>query len=213
MNDFMSFGLHRCWKHIAIAHLSLRPDHRVLDLAGGTGDLTIKIQRQLGPQGHVTLSDINPDMLQVGRDRLLNQGIHRNIDFIEANAEHLPFANNHFDRVIIGFGLRNVTDKMAALQEMVRVIKPGGRVIILEFSTTTLPALQKFYDAYSFNIIPKLGKWVANDEASYRYLVESIRMHPNQACLQKMMLDAGFDEAGFSNLTGGIVAIHHGMKY
>ena len=213
MNDFMSFGLHRCWKTIAISHLALRPDHQVLDLAGGTGDLTMKILSKLSAAGHVTLSDINADMLQVGKDRLLDHGFYKQLDIVEANAEQLPFDNNQFHRVIMGFGLRNVTDKPKALQEIYRVLKPGGQLIVLEFSKTTLPILSQFYDQFSFKIIPKIGKWVAKDEASYQYLVESIRRHPDQAALKSMMLSSGFDEVCYSNLSGGIVAIHKGVKY
>ena len=213
MNDFMSFGLHRCWKRIAIQHLALRPHHHVLDLAGGTGDFTLKIAPQLNDQGRITLSDINPDMLSVGKDRLLDKGLHQNIDIVEANAEQLPFTDNQFHRVVMAFGLRNVTHKDQALQQIYRVLKPGGHVIILEFSHTTLPLLKQFYDAYSFNVIPKIGKWVANDEASYQYLVESIRRHPDQEALKKMMTESGFDHASFTNLSGGIVAIHKGVKY
>ena len=213
MNDFMSFGMHRCWKKIAISHLSLRPNHHVLDLAGGTGDLTMKILPALNSQGHVTLSDINADMLKVGKQRLLDHGFYKHWDIVEANAEQLPFQNNQFHRAIMAFGLRNVTDKAQALKEIYRVLKPGGRLIVLEFSKTTLPILSQFYDQYSFKVIPKIGKWVANDEASYQYLVESIRRHPDQDTLKKMMLTAGFEQAHYTNCSGGIVAIHQGVKY
>jgi demethylmenaquinone methyltransferase / 2-methoxy-6-polyprenyl-1,4-benzoquinol methylase len=213
MNDFMSFGLHRVWKHIAIKHLAIQPTQHILDLAGGTGDLTAKIHPLIRSPGNITISDINPEMLQQGKQRLLNQGIISNIKFIEANAEELPFADNSFDRVIMGFGLRNVTHKNKALSDIYRTLKPGGRLIVLEFSQPTNPILSKMYDLYSFNIIPKIGKFIAKDEDSYRYLVESIRMHPNQTKLKDMMIEAGFDEVSFTNLTGGVVAIHKGFKY
>jgi len=213
MNDFMSFGLHRIWKNLAISHLLVRAGHRVLDLAGGTGDLTLKIRPIVGETGEIVLSDINPEMLTVGKNRIINKGHFTNIRYVEANAEQLPFPNNHFDRVIIGFGLRNVTHKEKALKEIYRVLAPGGRLIILEFSTPTLKTLKQFYDQYSFKLIPKIGKWVAQDEASYQYLVESIRMHPDQSTLTNMLLENGFDQASHVNLSSGIVAIHKGDKF
>jgi len=213
MNDLMSFGIHRLWKKLAIDLLNVRKGNSVLDIAGGTGDLTLKISRQLGKTGRVVLSDINANMLAVGRDRLLDAGIVHNVDVVLADAEKLPFADNMFDRMIIGFGLRNVTDKLAALKSMYRVLKPGGRAIVLEFSKPVVPGLKQVYDAYSFKILPWLGKRVLNDEHSYRYLAESIRMHPDQVTLKQMMETAGFEKCDVHNLTGGIVAIHRGYKF
>lgn len=213
MNDLMSLGIHRFWKKLAIDLLSVRTGHQVLDIAGGTGDLTAKISRLIGEKGKVILSDINSSMLSTGKDRLLDMGIFKNVDFVLADAEKLPFENNQFDRMIIGFGLRNVTDKDAALRSMFRCLKPGGRAIILEFSKPTLPGLKPIYDAYSFKILPWLGKKILNDENSYRYLAESIRMHPDQATLKSMMENAGFEKCDVHNLTGGIVAIHRGYKF
>ncbi len=213
MNDLMSMGIHRLWKHIAIQLvMPMKGDH-VLDLAGGTGDLSIKLHQLVGESGHVVLSDINSSMLAEGKKRFLNRGIIQRVDFMEINAEQIPFPEASFNIVTIGFGLRNVTDKQRALNEMRRVLKPGGRLIVLEFSKPVSPLLSKVYDAYSFNILPKLGKWVANDEDSYRYLAESIRMHPDQHTLKSMMQLAGFDEVSFHNLTGGIVAIHRGIVF
>lgn len=213
MNDLMSLGIHRLWKKFAIDLLSVRKGQVVLDIAGGTGDLTAKISEKIGNAGKVILSDINSSMLSVGRDRMINQGLFGNIEFAQVNAEILPFADNTFDRIIIGFGLRNVTDKDAALRSMFRVLKPGGRALILEFSKPTLPGLKPIYDAYSFKILPWLGKTVLNDENSYRYLAESIRMHPDQVTLQKMMQDAAFENCDYHNLSGGIVAVHRGFKF
>jgi len=213
MNDLMSFGIHRWWKRVAIDCCSVRPGHCVLDLAGGSGDLTARLSPLAGDQGRVILADINPDMLRVGRNRLLDQGIYGNVQFILANAESLPFPNNYFDRIIIGFGLRNITDKESALSAMYRVLKPGGRLIILEFSKPIISFLQPLYDAYSFKVLPWLGEFVAHDAASYQYLAESIRMHPDQETLKKMVLAAGFDRCHYQNLSGGIVAIHQGVKY
>lgn len=213
MNDLMSFGIHRVWKYFAVNLCAIRPGQKVLDLAGGSGDLSLKLSPLVGNHGRVVLADINNAMLEVGRTRLLDAGIHQNIKFVQANAEHLPFQDNYFDCIIIGFGLRNVTNKSQALRSMFRVLKPGGRLIILEFSTPTSKPLQKIYDAYSFSILPKLGKWITEDEKSYRYLAESIRMHPNQATLLCMMQQAGFEDCNFQNLTGGIVALHKGYKY
>lgn len=213
MNDFMSFGLHRLWKDIAIQHLAIRAHHHVLDLAGGTGDLTAKIQPLLNPPGSITLSDINPEMLEQGKKRLLDQGIFQSIDFVLADAETLPFSDNQFDRVIMGFGLRNVTQKDRAIKEIFRCLKPGGRFIVLEFSEPKHDILKTAYDFYSFNCIPKIGKWVTQDEASYQYLVESIRMHPNQENLKTLLEQGGFEDVSYHNLTGGIVAIHKGFKY
>src|SRR3989338_6508491 len=213
MNYLMSLGIHRLWKKFAIDLLSLRPGHMVLDIAGGTGDLAAKISKKIGPTGKVVLSDINSSMLSVGKDRMLDSGIFNNITYAQADAEKLPFADNTFDRLIIGFGLRNVTDKEAALRSMFRVLKPGGRTLILEFSKPTLPGLKPIYDAYSFKILPWLGKKILNDEDSYRYLAESIRMHPDQKTLENMMKNAGFENCDYHNLSGGIVAVHRGFKF
>lgn len=212
MNDLMSFGVHRLWKHFARGTLDIRPNHLVLDLAGGTGDLAIKISHAVKPNGRVVLADINDAMLAAGRDRSLDAGCN-NIDITQVDAQCLPFPDNHFDRIIIGFGLRNVTDKAEALRSMYRVLKPGGRLVVLEFSKANLPGLKQLYDAYSFSLLPKLGKWVANDEDSYRYLAESIRMHPDQATLNQMLQTAGFDKTDYCNLSGGIVAVHRGFKF
>ena len=213
MNDLMSLGVHRLWKRFTINKSQLRPGHKALDLAGGSGDLTASIAPVVGETGHVTLSDINADMLRVGRDRLLNEGIYKQISVVQANAESLPFPSNHFDRVFISFGLRNVTHKQTALQEMYRVLAPGGQLLVLEFSTPVLPGLKPLYDMYSFNLLPWLGKVVAKDEASYRYLAESIRKHPDQETLLGMLKQTGLDNCQYHNLTGGIVALHRGYKY
>jgi len=212
MNDLMSLGVHRLWKHFALSQTGLRPGQRALDVAGGTGDLSIGMLRQVGKTGHVFLTDINPAMLERGRDRLLDAGFVGNVECLVADAEKLPFDDNSFDCVTIGFGLRNVTDKAAALASMYRVLKAGGQLIVLEFSKPTLPGLGPLYDAYSFSILPRLGRFVANDEASYRYLAESIRMHPDQETLLGMLRDAGFSLARYHNLSGGIVALHRGYK-
>ena len=213
MNDLMSAGLHRLWKRFALAQTGLRPGQRALDVASGTGDLGAGLARQVGKDGLAILTDINREMLSRGRDRLIDRGIASNVAFVLANAEALPFADRSFDCVTIGFGLRNVTDKPAALVSMRRVLKPGGRLLVLEFSKPTLEFLRPAYDAYSFNVLPRLGGIVAGDAASYRYLAESIRMHPDQETLAKMMREAGFDEARWHNLAGGIVALHVGVVY
>lgn len=213
MNDLMSLGIHRLWKKQAISMLQLKEGMQVLDLAGGTGDLTAKISQHIGDNGRVVLSDINSSMLTVGKRKLLDKGIFNNVDFVEANAEALPFEDNTFDRIIIGFGLRNVTDKLAALKSMYRTLKPGGQCLVLEFSTPTVAPVKKLYDFYSFTILPKIGKWVANDEDSYRYLAESIRVHPPQEKLAELMQGAGFEDVRYYNLSAGIVAIHQGRKY
>lgn len=213
MNDLMSLGIHRLWKKFAIDLMRVRQGHVVLDIAGGTGDLTAKIRKKVGNSGKVILSDINSSMLSIGRSRMLDQGLIENIEYVLANAEMLPFADHAFDRLMIGFGLRNVTNKEAALNAMFRVLKPGGSAMILEFSQPTLPGLKLLYDAYSFKILPWLGKKVLNDEHSYRYLAESIRMHPDQKTLQTMMQQAGFENCDYHNLSGGIVAVHRGFKY
>ena len=213
MNDAMSFGLHRLWKQFTIAQSDVRPGNHVLDIAGGTGDLSLAFLKKVGKTGLVILSDINEKMLQQGRNRLIDKGITENIEFVQADAENLPFHDNQFDCLSIAFGLRNVTDKQRALHSMYRVLKPGGRLLVLEFSKPVTPLLNKIYDGYSFNIIPKLGRFIANDEASYQYLVESIRMHPDQETLKNMMEIAQFEDVKYHNLTGGIVALHKGYKY
>jgi demethylmenaquinone methyltransferase/2-methoxy-6-polyprenyl-1,4-benzoquinol methylase len=212
MNDLMSFGVHRLWKQFTLSLTGLRPGQRALDVAGGTGDLSIGMLRQVGRQGRVFLTDINPAMLERGRDRLLDAGLVGNVECVVADAERLPFDDDAFDCVTIAFGLRNVTDKDAALRSMYRVLKPGGQLLVLEFSRPTLPGLQPLYDAYSFNVLPLLGRLVAGDEASYRYLAESIRMHPDQETLLAMLQAAGFGQARYHNLSGGIVALHRGYK-
>jgi len=212
MNDLMSFGVHRLWKHFTLSLTGLRPGQSALDVAGGTGDLAAGLLRQVGKSGRVVLSDVNPAMLDIGRDRLLDKGLVGNVECVVADAERLPFDDNTFDCVTIGFGLRNVTDKAAALQSMHRVLKPGGQLLVLEFSTPVAPGLKPIYDAYSFKVLPLLGQLVAKDAASYRYLAESIRMHPNQESLLEMLRTAGFEQARYHNLTGGIVAVHRGYK-
>jgi len=213
MNDLLSFGLHRLWKRQAIANLQLEPHHHVLDLAGGTGDLSSLILKKLNEQGRLIFSDINDSMLNIGRNRLLDEGFVQQFKIVQANAESLPFPNNAFHRIIIGFGLRNVTHPSLALSEMFRVLKPGGRVIILEFSHPRSEQLSRCYNAYSFNVLPWLGKMICNDEASYQYLVESIRMHPSQEALKMIMQQAGFEQVDYQNMLDGIVAIHKGFKF
>jgi demethylmenaquinone methyltransferase/2-methoxy-6-polyprenyl-1,4-benzoquinol methylase len=212
MNDFMSMGVHRLWKKYTIETSGVRPGHRVLDLAGGTGDLAKAFSKKVGPRGQVVLSDINASMLAEGRSRMIDAGVSNNMEFVQANAQTLPFPDNHFNLVTIAFGLRNVTDKDAALRSILRVLKPGGRLLVLEFSRPTNPVIRKVYDEYSFNVIPKVGKAVTGDAESYQYLVESIRMHPDQETLKEMVLNAGFDQADYINLTNGVVAIHRGFK-
>jgi len=211
MNDLMSLGVHRLWKQFTLSLTGLRPGQRALDVAGGTGDLAAGLLRQVGKSGRVVLSDVNPAMLAIGRDRLLDRGFVGNVECIVADAEALPFADASFDCVTIGFGLRNVTDKAAALRSMHRVLKPGGQMLVLEFSTPAR-GLKPIYDAYSFKVLPLLGKLVAGDAASYRYLAESIRMHPDQETLLGMLRAAGFAQARYHNLSGGIVAVHRGYK-
>ena len=212
MNDLMSFGIHRIWKRYAISLTGVRAGQKVLDIAGGTGDLAKAFSKEVGRTGHVVLSDINEAMLEVGRDRLLNAGC-SNVDFVLANAETLePFPDESFDLVTISFGLRNVTDKDAALRSMYRVLKKGGRLLVLEFSKPVFEPLSKAYDLYSFTALPLMGKIVANDADSYKYLAESIRMHPDQRTLKGMMETAGFENCDYYNMTGGIVAIHRGFQ-
>lgn len=213
MNDLMSMGIHRLWKRFTIDLSGVRAGQKVLDLAGGTGDLTKRFSRIVGDQGQVVLADINDSMLMVGRDKLRNEGVVGNVHYVQANAEALPFPDNHFDAITIAFGLRNVTDKDAALRSMYRVLKPGGRLLVLEFSKPDSALLSQAYDVYSFKVLPAMGKLVAGDAESYQYLAESIRMHPDQDTLKAMMLDAGFDEVEYHNLTGGIVALHRGFKF
>jgi len=213
MNDLMSFGVHRLWKRFAIDCSGVRPGQKVLDLAGGTGDLTAKFSRIVGDKGQVVLADINDSMLKVGRDKLRDLGVVSNVEYVQANAQALPFPENTFDLVTIAFGLRNVTDKDEALRSIYRVLKPGGRLLILEFSKPGNELLSKAYDFYSFNLLPTMGKVVANDSESYKYLAESIRMHPDQDTLKDMMDTAGFEQTQYYNLTGGIVALHRGYKF
>ena len=209
MNDLMSGGLHRVWKAFAVSQAGIRKGFRVLDVAGGTGDMALAFARQVGPDGQVWLTDINETMLQYGRDRLLDKGVL--LPVMVCDAEKLPFPDDYFDRVIVSFGLRNMTHKEEALREMHRVLKQGGKLLVLEFSKVWKP-LQNLYDMYSFSVLPWLGKHVAKSAESYRYLAESIRVHPDQETLQKMLEDAGFVCARFFNLTAGVVALHTGMK-
>ncbi len=213
MNDLMSFGIHRLWKKFAIELSGVRKGHHVLDLAGGTGDLAAKFAQKVGADSRVVLADINASMLEMGRNKLMDKGLAHRLDFAQVNAECLPFSDHSFDIVTIAFGLRNVTDKMKALSSIYRVLKPGGRLLILEFSKPVSPILTKLYDAYSFHLLPKMGKWIVDDEDSYRYLAESIRMHPPQETLKQMMLDTQYDHVDYHNMTGGIVALHRGFKY
>lgn len=213
MNDVMSFGIHRLWKRFAIEQSGARPGQRILDLAGGTGDLAARLSRLVGPQGEVVVGDINAAMLDVGRARLLDKGISGNVDFVQANAESLPFPPGRFDCITMAFGLRNVTDKQKALASMYQALKPGGRLLVLEFSTPVVPGLRQAYDLYSFRILPLMGRLIARDENSYRYLAESIRMHPDQQTLTQMMQAAGFEDCDYHNLSGGIVALHRGFRY
>ncbi len=212
MNDLMSGGIHRLWKFLTIEKSAARPGQVILDIAGGTGDLAARFADIVGGTGRVILADINGSMLAVGRDKLLDKGYGGQIDYLQADAQQLPFPDNFFDCITIAFGLRNVTDKQRALESMLGVLKPGGRLLVLEFSKPTSAPLAKVYDAYSFNVLPRLGQIIVGDADSYTYLAESIRMHPDQESLKSMMDDAGFVETSYINLTGGIVALHMGFK-
>lgn len=213
MNDLMSFGIHRLWKRFTIDCAGVRPGQKILDLAGGTGDLTAKFSRLVGDSGEVVLADINDSMLKVGREKLRNKGLVNNIRYVQANAEALPFPDNYFDLITIGFGLRNVTHKAQALASMYRALKPGGRLLVLEFSKPTNVVMSKLYDFYSFKVLPKMGQLVAKDSDSYQYLAESIRMHPDQETLKAMMETVGFEQVTYHNLTQGVVALHRGFKF
>lgn len=213
MNDLMSFGIHRLWKRFTIDCAGVRPGQKILDLAGGTGDLTAKFSRLVGDSGEVVLADINDSMLKVGREKLRNKGLVNNIRYVQANAEALPFPDNYFDLITIGFGLRNVTHKKQALASMYRALKPGGRLLVLEFSKPTNVVMSKLYDFYSFKVLPKMGQLVAKDSDSYQYLAESIRMHPDQETLKGMMETVGFEQVTYHNLTQGVVALHRGFKF
>jgi demethylmenaquinone methyltransferase/2-methoxy-6-polyprenyl-1,4-benzoquinol methylase len=213
MNDLMSGGAHRLWKQFALRLTGLARGAQALDVAGGTGDLAAGLARQVGPTGLVVLADINGRMLQHGRDRLIDAGLTGSVQYVQADAERLPFAEHSFHCVTIGFGLRNVTDKDAALRSMYRVLRPGGQLLVLEFSKPVLPALSRLYDLYSFSVLPRLGGIVAGDADSYRYLAESIRRHPDQTTLLRMMQQAGFEDGRYHNLMGGIVAVHRGYRY
>ncbi len=213
MNDLMSFGLHRIWKHFTAQQSGLGMGDRALDVAAGSGDLAIHFVRQVGTEGEVILTDINQDMLELGRRNMVNHGYLKNARYVLADAENLPFENKYFDCVSISFGLRNITRKEQALKSMRRVLKPGGKLMILEFSEPANLKLRHLYDQYSFKIIPNIGRWVANDAPSYRYLVESIRRHPNQTSLKSMMMNTGLDSVRIHNLAGGIVALHTATRY
>lgn len=212
MNDLMSGGVHRLWKRFTIELSAARPGQTILDIAGGTGDLAARFSRLVGPEGQVILADINAAMLEVGRDRLIDKGATGNIEVVQADAQALPFKDNSVDCITIAFGLRNVTDKEMALSSMLRVLRPGGRLLVLEFSKPTSALLGKVYDQYSFQILPAMGRLIAQDAESYRYLAESIRKHPDQETLLGMMEDVGFGECRYHNMTGGIVALHQGFK-
>ena len=212
MNDLMSGGIHRLWKRFTIELSGVRSGNRVLDIAGGTGDLAAKFAPLLGPEGEVVLADINASMLRVGRDRLIDRGVPGNLRYVQADAQYLPFPDDYFDCITIAFGLRNVTDKDRALRSMLRVLKPGGRLLVLEFSKPDNPLLSRAYDAYSFSVLPLMGRLVTGDSDSYQYLAESIRMHPDQETLRGMMETAGFDRCDYHNMTGGVVAVHRGIK-
>ena len=213
MNDVMSFGMHRLWKNITVSKARLRVGYKVLDLATGSADLALAYSKKVGPSGLVVASDINEYMLAEGRNKLIDNGASHNTCCVQLDAEKIAFEDDYFDRVTISFGLRNVTNKQAALDSMYRVTKPGGYVMVLEFSKPVLEPLAKMYDMYSFNVIPKLGEWITGDNDSYQYLVESIRKHPDQETLSSMMRQSGFEDVVYHNLTGGIVALHIGYKY
>lgn len=214
MNDVMSLGVHHLWKRFTLEMCGLRPGHKVLDLAAGTGDLALKQAQMVGTGGVVVLADINAEMLSRGRDRLIDNGYVSRVEAVQCNAELLPFADNYFDCITIAFGLRNVTDKGTALASMQRVLKPGGRLCVLEFSKPIYQPLDKLYDFYSFEILPRMGELIAGDRDSYQYLAESIRMHPDQESLKKIIIEqGGFDEVEVHNLSGGIVALHRAFKY
>ncbi len=213
MNDVMSFGIHRLWKRFTIDVSGVRAGERVLDLAGGTGDLAAKLADRVGMKGQVVLADINAAMLREGRERLVDRGLVTNVEYLQADAERLPFPDDYFDCVTMAFGLRNVTYKERALAAIYRVLKPGGRALILEFSKPSVPGLQPLYDLYSFKVLPLMGKLIARDADSYRYLAESIRTHPDQETLKGMMQGAGFERCDYHNLSGGIVALHKGYKF
>jgi demethylmenaquinone methyltransferase/2-methoxy-6-polyprenyl-1,4-benzoquinol methylase len=212
MNDLMSAGIHRIWKRFTIELSGVRRGNRVLDIAGGTGDLAAKFAPMVGDEGEVVLADINASMLRVGRDRLLDKGVRGNLHYVQADAQYLPFPDDYFDCITIAFGLRNVTDKDLALRSMLRILKPGGRLLVLEFSKPKNPLLSRAYDAYSFGVLPFMGRLVAGDSDSYQYLAESIRMHPDQETLRQMMENAGFARCDYHNMTGGVVAVHRGVK-
>ena len=212
MNDVMSFGIHRLWKRFAIGLAGVRAGQQILDLASGTGDLADRFSDLVGPEGQVVMTDINAAMLNVGRDRMIDRGHVGNLNYAQVDAEALPFPNDTFDLVTIAFGLRNVTHKQQALEAMYRVLRPGGRALVLEFSKPLSRPLARLYDLYSFQVLPRMGQLVAKDAESYRYLAESIRMHPDQETLRGMMETAGFERCDVHNLTGGIVAVHRGFK-
>ena len=212
MNDVMSLGLHRLWKRFVVAQSGLKTGQKALDVAAGSGDLSLGLLKRVGPTGRVIVTDINTAMLRRGRDRLVNAGMAGNVEYAEADAESLPFKSEVFNCVTIGFGLRNLTDKSSALRSMHRVLKPGGRVLVLEFSKPNFGPLNRFYDMYSFRVLPKLGQLLANDAASYQYLAESIRKHPDQEQLKALMVEQGFERCCYYNLSGGIVSVHVGFR-
>lgn len=212
MNDLMSLGIHRLWKRYTIEVAAPRNGQRILDIAGGTGDLALQFSRLVGDEGEVCLADINDSMLSIGRDRLTDKGCATNTYYVQADAQYLPFPDNYFDTITIGFGLRNVTDKALALRSMHRILKPGGKLLVLEFSKPTNDLVSNVYDVYSFNVLPVLGKLIANDSESYQYLAESIRVHPDQETLKDMTEDAGFVDTGYHNISAGIVALHYATK-
>lgn len=212
MNDVMSFGVHRLWKRFVVDLAGVRAGQQVLDLAGGTGDLALRFAAKVGDSGSVTLADISVDMLDVGRRRLVDSGVLKGVSYVQADAESLPFPENRFDLISIAFGLRNVTVKERALESMFRVLRPGGQVLILEFSTLKVPLLDPLYRAYIMKVLPRMGRLIAGDSDSYRYLAESIRMHPSQEKLLEMMKTAGFERCNYHNLSGGIAAVHRGYK-